>query len=414
MLTSLRELFHDSLRNLIRHKVRSCLTLLGVVFGIAAVITMMAVGEGAQRTVLEEIGSLGLRNIIIDSVKPSDVEASEDGASSGWRLLQFGLTENDASRIETLDAARVNRALRVDKKSYAAGKRIGLTVMGARPSYFDDLKTRLIRGRLITALDEITANPIVVITPAASAAIGGFGGALSQTLKIGNRYFDVVGVAEVPTLKGTAAAFMPYATAYAYFGTTTMKAEAGRYEFTRTEVGQLLIHADREDDIEALAAAVSRTLAIDHRTADFKMTVPLALLKSKQRTQRVFNLVLITIACISLLVGGIGIMNIMLTTVMERIREIGIRRAVGASRRDIFLQFLAETLTLSSLGGVFGVVLGLAMVPATSQWTKWPGIVTPSSVILSLLVASCVGLVFGTAPAIRASRLNPVDALRHE
>jgi putative ABC transport system permease protein len=144
------------------------------------------------------------------------------------------------------------------------------------------------------------------------------------------------------------------------------------------------------------------------------MTVPLALLKSKQRTQRVFNLVLITIAGISLLVGGIGIMNIMLTTVMERIREIGIRRAVGASRRDIFLQFLAETLTLSSMGGVFGVALGLAMVPVAAQWTKWPGIVTPSSVILSLLVASCVGLVFGTAPAIRASRLNPVDALRHE
>ena len=144
------------------------------------------------------------------------------------------------------------------------------------------------------------------------------------------------------------------------------------------------------------------------------MTVPLDILKSKQRTQRILNLVLITIASISLLVGGIGIMNIMLAIVVERIPEIGIRRAIGARRIDVFLQFLSETMTLSVLGGIVGCTLGFLMVPIASRWTGWTGIITPTAVLMSLAVSLAVGLVFGTAPAMRASRLHPVEALRYE
>ena len=180
------------------------------------------------------------------------------------------------------------------------------------------------------------------------------------------------------------------------------------------EVGQVVLRAEDEEDVPRIAQVVKRTLEANHDNLDYEAVVPLDILRSKQRTQRVFNFVLITIAAISLLVGGIGIMNIMLAVVMERIREIGIRRAVGAGQRDIFLQVLTETVTLSGLGGILGCVLGVCAVPVASGWTGWPGIITPYAIILALFVSFVVGLVFGTAPAMRAARLSPVDALRHE
>jgi putative ABC transport system permease protein len=193
-----------------------------------------------------------------------------------------------------------------------------------------------------------------------------------------------------------------------------VKREAGSVEFSDVEIGQIVARAPEEDAVPGFAAAVKRTLAASHPDLDYRMTVPLEILQTKQRTQRILNLVLIAIAAISLLIGGIGIMNIMLAVVTERIPEIGLRRAVGASQRDIRRQFLTETVTLSTVGGLLGCLVGLISVPLASRWTGWPGVITPWAVLLSLAVSWCVGLVFGLAPALRASRMDPVDALRHQ
>jgi putative ABC transport system permease protein len=190
--------------------------------------------------------------------------------------------------------------------------------------------------------------------------------------------------------------------------------EAGSYEGSQVELGQAIIHLPDEDQVPGAAEIVRRTLSMNHRNADYALTVPLDLLASKQKTQRILNLVLMVIAGISLLVGGIGIMNIMLAIVAERIPEIGVRRAIGASQRDILLQFLVETVVLSTVGGLMGCALGFVAVPLASVWTGWTGVMTPGAVLISLAVAWLVGVVFGIAPAIRAARLDPVECLRYQ
>ncbi|MDA0990837.1 MAG: ABC transporter permease, partial [Verrucomicrobia bacterium] len=385
---TLIELLRESLRNVKRHKLRSTLTLLGVVFGVASVITMLAIGEGAQRTVLKEIASLGLQNIIIDSVKPAEAALATSNSSRGPRLLQYGLTNRDAERIQALDPdAVLTRAQRVTGKAYFGSRRLDAEIMGVTPTYFELLESHRLAGTSLTPLHERDHHRVAVITRAVADAMPSLGGAVGSVIRVGALHLNVIGIVELPSQQGQASIFMPASTARAAFGTTTIKAEAGSYEFSKSEIGRVIIHAADEDTVRPLSEAVARTLELTHPTADYTMTVPLSILESKRRTQQVFNLVLIAIAAISLLVGGIGIMNIMLATVMERIREIGIRRAIGASKRDIFWQFLTETLTLSSLGGVMGIVLGVGMVPLASDWTNWPGVITTGSVLMSLLVS---------------------------
>ena len=410
----LSELIRDSLRNLVRHKIRSTLTLLGVVFGIASVITMLAVGEGAQRTVLQEIKALGLKNIIIDSVKPPDIDSGRS-TQARRQMLQFGVTEKDARQMAAIGSGlKVSIAHRVDRKVYDGRTRINADVLGVAPGYFRLFGSKLLQGVPLSEIHEMRSHTVALVTPSVAQSLAGIGGPIGRTLKIGPKYFRVIGVIRVPGQGAEGSIFLPYSTARNLFGTSTIKSEAGRYEFTKTEIGRVVVHVDDEDAVPGLARAVRRTLDRNHRLDDFKMMVPLDVLRSKQRTQRVFNLVLITIAAISLIVGGIGIMNIMLAIVMERIREIGVRRAIGARKRDIFLQFLAETVTLSSMGGVLGVLAGVLMLPVASAWTGWEGVITPWAVISALVVSWTVGVVFGTAPAIRAAQLDPVDALRHE
>jgi putative ABC transport system permease protein len=408
------ELVKDSLRNLVRHKVRSTLTLLGVVFGIASVITMLAVGEGAQRTVLQEIRSLGLKNIIIDSVKPPDVKSTRS-TQAGRQMLQFGVTEKDVRQVAAIGTGfEVSIAHRVDQKVHDGATRIDAEVLGVAPEYFRLFGSELLAGAALSEVHEMQSHPVAVVTPPVADAFVGVGGAVGKMIRIGSSYIRVIGVVRVSGQGSDGSVFLPYSTARNLFGTSTIKSEAGRLEFTKTEIGRLVVHADDEASVPELARTIQRTLDRNHRVNDIKLMVPLDVLRSKQRTQRVFDLVLITIAAISLIVGGIGIMNIMLAIVMERIREIGVRRAIGARRRDIFLQFLAETVTLSSMGGVLGILVGFVMLPIASGWTGWEGVITPWAVISALVVSWTVGVVFGTAPAIRAARLDPVAALRHE
>ena len=410
------ELVWDSLRNLVRHKLRSALTLLGVIFGVASVITMMAIGEGAQRSVLKEIEGLGLRNIIVESTKPPDVSsAAQSESSKNSRFLSYGITRKDVIQMRAaLPGTAITSSHMVKEKVYYGRRRLDVETLGVFPDYFGFFDSRIVQGRGITDVDEDNANNVAVLTEQGAGSTAAVGGILGQNIRIGRRYFEVVGIMALTTRRGTGLVLIPRHTAEKTFGITTVKRESGRQEFTSTEVGQVIVRANDEEAVPAVAQLVQSTLERNHVNADYQVTVPLDILKSKQRTQRILNLVLITIASISLLVGGIGIMNIMLAIVVERIPEIGIRRAIGARRIDVFLQFLSETMTLSVLGGIVGCTLGFLMVPIASRWTGWTGIITPTAVLMSLAVSLAVGLVFGTAPAMRASRLHPVEALRYE
>lgn len=412
------ELVRDGTRNLLRHKMRSTLTLLGVVFGVGAVVTMLAIGEGAQRTVLREIEGLGLNNIIMDSVQPPEASRESRDSSGGRRgltLLSYGLTERDVARIQALlpDAA-VAVGHMVKQKVFQGSARIDARVLGVKPGYFDLFHHEMVAGAMLSEVADMNGQPVAVVTESAALNMGGVGAVLGRTIRIGWDYFEVIGVVRVPSRLSGPGVFIPFRTAQRLFGATSVKHESGSVEFTRTEVGQIVVRLPDERLIVDASRALDRMIRESHSASDVATLVPLDLLQSKQRTQRVLNMVLIAIAAISLLVGGIGIMNIMLAVVTERIPEIGVRRAIGASQQDILWQFLAETVVLSSVGGLVGVLLGAAMVPLASQFTGWPGVFTPGAVIVALVVSWLVGVVFGLAPAVQAARLRPVECLRYE
>ncbi len=410
------ELILESLRTLCRHKLRSTLTLLGVIFGVAAVIAMMAVGEGAQRTVLQEISGLGLRNIIAESVRPSESSVSSSASKTPQRtIFQYGLTFQDLERLSALfPKSDILVTHPVHATSYFQAKAISAAVIGAPPEYFDLFGTHLIEGRLLTATDEENIHRVAIISEPVARTLAMPGGIVGQKIHIGKKGFEVVGVAGVPSPGAEGKIFIPYRTAAALFGTVNLKIEAGKQEITRNAIAQIIIRLDREEIVPEAARVANRVLKEYHTANDFQMTVPMDLLMTKQRTQHILNMVLIVIAAISLLVGGIGIMNIMLATVSERIPEIGVRRALGASRRDILWQFTTEAVVLSTLGGLLGCLLGYALAPSMAGLVGWVGVFTPGAILTALFVSWLIGVIFGLAPAIRAARLDPVACLRHE
>jgi putative ABC transport system permease protein len=412
------ELWREGARNLALHRLRSTLTLLGVVFGVGAVITMLGIGEGAQRTVLREIEGLGLHNLIAESVQPPAARTAVAAATSrrGMRLLSYGLTPRDIAPIRAaLPEATLVIGHAVRQKVYCGNTRLDADVLGVSPEYFAAFRSERLAGGGLSALHERDGHRVAVVSAAAARALEAApGGAVGRQLRVGGETFDVVGVVRVPGDQSAGRVYVPYTTARRLFGTTSLRRESGSLEYTRTEIGQVVIRLPDEGQVPDAAAVVARTLAQNHPEGDFRLTVPLDLLRSKQRTQRILNLVLFIIAAISLVVGGIGIMNIMLANVTERIPEIGVRRALGATQTDILAQFLTETLVLSTAGGVVGCALGFFTVPLASRWTGWAGVVTPGVVVASLGVSWLVGVFFGLAPAVRAAALDPVECLRHE
>ena len=408
-----KEFVKDALRSIQRAKMRSALTLLGVVFGIAAVITMMGIGEGAQKTVLEEISGMGLQNIIVYSIKPATVDKGTEAA--GGLLLNYGLKKTDVAQIAaSLPEVDLCEAMVVDQQPIFRGRKFESKTLGVPERYFSLMNGEVRRGRGIAAADDFGKNPVAVLNPLAASIVAGQGSPVGELIKVGVHYYKVVGVVEVPAQDAEPYIYIPHATAMSRYGQVVIKKDAGQFSVSKVEVGQLIVHVPMGGDIRAVASVVMRILDRNHINNDYAMTVPLKLLESRQRTQQVLNLVLVTIAAISLLVGGIGIMNIMLANVTERIPEIGIRIAVGATKQDIMMQFLAETMTLSLAGGVIGCLLGLGLVPIASHFMGWDGVVTLTSVVVSLCVSVAVGLIFGTAPAMRAARLDPGVALKSE
>ncbi|CCK82187.1 ABC transporter permease [Desulfobacula toluolica] len=395
--------------------------MLGVVFGVGSVMAMLAVGEGASKDALEQIRKLGSNNIIISSVK--SVEEEGNSTTSSFISI-YGLTYQDHARIqESFSSVQKNVPVKLVRKQSRLGQRsLELRVVGTTQKWFEVIPRDLLGGRTLSLEDQEKKAPVVVLTEFGARKLLAGMNTIGQMIRISGDSFEVVGIIRNETGQtGTMQipdkeidAYIPITTARSYFGDVTMKRSSGSRLREKVELHQIIVQVDTLSSVEPTAEAIERMLTLFHKKTDYQLSVPLALLKQAEATKRTFNIVLGSIAGISLLVGGIGIMNIMLASVTERIREIGIRRAIGARRRQIIIQFLIEAVVLSTIGGIIGLMLGMVIPWFITWFAKMPTVITPASIFLPLIVSIGIGIIFGLYPAARAAGVDPIVALRHE
>lgn len=409
------------IENLMLHKLRTFLTMLGVVFGVGSVVAMLSVGEGASKEALEQIRKVGSNNIIISSIKSVE-EVSQSTVYAQMSI--YGLTYEDELRIaETFEAIKRVVPVKLVRKEARLGTRnLELRVVGTTPTWFELLQRDIMAGRILRADDAKNRAGIVVLTEFGARKLLATENTIGQMLRIGGSYYEIVGI--VKSEAGMAGniqmpdeeidAYIPIEVAKERYGDIMARNMAGTRMREMVELHQMIVEVDGIEHVESVAKGIEAMLKRFHKKEDYRVSVPLALLKQAEATKRTFNIVLGSIACISLLVGGIGIMNIMLASVTERTKEIGIRRAIGAKRRQIISQFLIETVVLSTVGGLIGIGLGLLIPWLITIFAGMPTVVTAKSVVLSVGISIAVGIVFGLYPAVRAANVDPIVALRHE
>jgi putative ABC transport system permease protein len=389
---------------------------------------MLAIGEGASYEAQEQIKNLGSQNIIVNSVKPPDDQKVSDRNSQSY-VLQYGLTYQDVQRIRaTIPGITVVLPARVIRDYvWNISRRVDCDIIGTVPWYPQMRNQRVARGRFFSEKDMDEDTSVCVLSADMVRALFPLDSPIGKDVRVGGEYYKVVGVMEPsayePKSDELAAdqakpaahrMFIPLETARSRYGEVLLRRRSGSIEAERVELHELTVKVNALEEVTSAAQALKAVLQRNHPKKDYQMIVPLELLKRAERTKQIFNIVLGSIAAISLLVGGIGIMNIMLASVTERTREIGIRRALGARRRDIVIQFLVETVILSGTGGILGVVLGLIIPFIVSHAAGMKTIVTFWSPMLAFTISALVGVVFGIYPAIRAAKMDPVEALRHE
>ena len=427
-ISRLRRTVRLGIKSLWLHRLRSLLTVLGIVFGVCSVIAMLAIGEGASYEAQEQIKSLGSQNIILQSKKPTDDQnATARGAQS--YVLAYGLTYTDMRRIQnTIPGVTVVLPARVMREFvWNIARRVDCEIAGTVPWYPEMRNHRVAVGRFFTEKDMDERTSVCVLGAEMAPILFPFDSPIGKHVRVGSSYYQVIGIMEPQARAigsqaqgGTAAKgaahrmFIPIETARVRYGELMIRQRSGSMEAERVQLHEATVKVAALEDVPSVADAVKNVLERNHKKVDYEIVVPLELLKQAERTKQIFNIVLGSIAAISLLVGGIGIMNIMLASVTERTREIGIRRALGARRRDIIVQFLVETVILSGAGGVMGVLLGVAIPFVVSHFAGMRTIVTPWSPILAFSISAMVGVVFGIYPAMRAAKMDPVEALRHE
>ncbi len=421
----LRHALKLGLRSLAAHRLRSGLTALGIILGVASVIIMLAVGEAARYQALKQLEDLGVNTILLRSVKPGE----EGEEKKGTDLLSYGLTYADLERIRgtvpTVTAATPMRDYR--KTVRFRDKKLDARLAGVMPDFFVQNNLVILRGRALSAIDNALMDNVAVLGASAAEslfpALDPIGRSVSVDGLGDQLTFTVVGVSEDKSLAtgGDPGAnadyskvlFIPFATDRARFGREIVTIKSGSYSIERLEVSQITVLVDEVKNVPRTAAVVQSLIDKYHPNKDVVVVVPLELLQKVEQTQRMFTLILGAIAGISLVVGGIGIMNIMLATVTERTREIGIRRALGAKRRDIAAQFLIETLVLTGFGGLAGIGVGIGVAHLLASAFGVPTMVRFWSPVLAFGVSMLVGLLSGSFPARRAARLDPIEALRH-
>jgi putative ABC transport system permease protein len=400
-------------RSIRAHKLRSFLTMLGMIFGVAAVVSMVSIAEGARREAVEQIRLLGTNNIRV-----SQRELTETAREAAEQKGSTGLVVDDAELIgESLVNLRGVAPIRFVETPVLRGhQETPARVVATNEAYARVTDFFAGDGRFLSPLDVETNKRVAVIGSEVREALFGFRNPVGQRIRIGDQWFTVVGVMEPKTIrKGRASVIKLRNVNQDVYVPITTAALRLPDESGLRGVQEIAIQVDDPDAVSHTAEIVKRLLTRSHQgVEDFEIVVPAELLAQAQSTQRVFNIVMGSIAAISLLVGGIGIMNVMLTTVTERTREIGIRRAVGATQRTILTQFLIETVLVSSSGGCLGIVLGSAMAKGINLFAGWETVISLSGTLLAFAISVLVGVVFGLYPARRAARMDPIAALRFE
>jgi putative ABC transport system permease protein len=409
------------IENLLLHKLRSFLTMLGVVFGVGSVVAMLAVGEGASKEALLRIQKLGSNNIIINSAKSIEEETTSNRRSF---MSMYGLTYLDYQRIRESfpDVQQVAPAKLIRKDSRVGSNTLELRIVGSTQQWFDLVPRQILAGRVFDKKDVDEFSAVAVLTEYGARRLLATKNTIGQTIRIGGDTFEVIGI--IKTESGQAGniqipdqqvdAYIPLSTVRKYYGDLFIKRTSGTRTIELVELHQIIVQVDNTENVEATAAGIERMLQGFHKKKDYEISVPLALLREAEATKRRFNIVLGSIASISLLVGGIGIMNIMLASVTERTREIGIRRAIGAKRRKIIVQFLIETVVLSTIGGVVGLAMGITIPSIITYFSEMPTVITIGSILLPLFISVGIGIIFGLYPAVSAAKVDPIVALRHE
>jgi putative ABC transport system permease protein len=434
--------FHDVLiavEAILANKLKSFLTALGIMFGVAAVISMLAIGRGAQQEVLEQIKLVGVNNII---VTPSDVsiDATAEGGGDNTTRFSPGLTLQDAESIKNTipTVSRISPVVSINYHAILGGKSYPVVLEGVSPAYFELLNVNIDRGTIFSEQQAEGGKPVAIIGDNIRNRFFGTRDPIGEHIKCGETWVQVIGVIERRDFTASASdelgisstdnkIIVPIKTMLRRFKDRARinpeileqasRGGEGNDASENFELGnqldKIIVQVEETEMLSASADVIKRMLLRRHSDIyDFEVTVPELLLKQQQKTNDIFNIVLGAIASISLIVGGIGIMNIMLASVWERIREIGTRQAIGASRKDIVVQFLSESTLISVTGGMIGVILGVALAHIIHIMADIDTIVTFFSVVIAFGVSATVGIVFGYLPAKRAAEQDPVESLR--
>ncbi|MHA2610711.1 MAG: ABC transporter permease [bacterium JZ-2024 1] len=420
------EAFRMGLIEISSHKLRSFLTMMGVVFGVAAVIAIISIGEGAKREAVKQLRELGTHTIRILPIRDETIVSTQmsgpgfSGTASApaWTLKKF-LTLGDIQTLEQfgeiIQALAVESVRERPTTVYYLSNRFDARIVGTTPGFPEAASHRVARGRFFTQEEVDMHSRVAVLGSEAKFRLFGPEDPIGKSLSINNVVFTVIGVMASKDTSGITLIKVRDLDKEVYIPITTDAFYGGFIDYRRQIVDEVIVKIHTRYDLKEAAELIKdRLLRLQNDETTFEIIIPEEVLRQQQALQRIFSIVMGFIAAISLFVGGIGIMNIMLATVVQRTREIGIRRAVGASRTDILLQFLVESVVISLSGGFLGIFVGFLLGKAITLYAGWSTIFSFSAVLVSFLVATLTGIIFGLYPAHQASRLHPVEALRYE
>ncbi|MBQ9789296.1 MAG: ABC transporter permease [Lentisphaeria bacterium] len=419
-----RDVLALSIHNLLLHKFRSFLTSLGVIFGVGSVIAMLAISEGAKRAALEQIEAMGIDKIIIYSQKPL-IDGKSDGGSTSSVVESYGLTDKDVFHISNMDNVdRISTLTNTRKKVLKGLNRTDLKLIGIDYTFLEDSNSQMVDGRYFSAMDFRDKHNVCVIGTNVKRKLFQLGetNIVGSNLRIENQVYKIIGIfhneygSQYPEIGAqNDMILIPESTAEATYNNYAFWREGRAWRIVKVENDVLIVKVEELMHIDDTSKRISNYLSKSHENLqDWGMIVPLELLKQREQTQNIFTIVMSSIAAISLVVGGIGIMNIMLASVFERRKEIGTRRALGAQKIDIILQFLLETVFLTTSGGVMGILAGIGIAKIITHYSGMPTIYSTWSILASLIISSLVGIIFGTYPAYKAAQQNPINVLRGE